>query len=175
MSPQIKTILYTTALSSYTRPVLRFTVGLARQHNAKIVLLHVVEPLNNSVRFLMESYLSPEKAEQLHREATSGILEKFHKRLETFCAEELGTTLEQTQVISEIRVVSGVPYEAILHEADRCNADLIVMGTHAGSSSLRVDFLGSTTRRLTLLSKRPVLIVPFVQAPDNEWPSQRRV
>ncbi|HCK81906.1 MAG TPA: universal stress protein [Candidatus Competibacter sp.] len=175
MSPQIKTILYTTALSPYTRPVLRFTVELAKQHDAKIVLLHVVEPLSSSVRFLMDNYLSPDKVEELHREATGGILEKFHRRLETFCAEELGSTLEQTQVISEIRVVSGVPHEAILREADRCNADLITMGTHAGSNALGNAVLGSTTRRITLSSRRPVLIVPFVQDPDNEWPSQRRI
>ena len=169
MLPQIKTILYTTALGSYTRPVFRYAVGLAQQHNARIVLLHVVEPLNNSVRFLMESYLSPEKARELDREATHGILEKFHQRLEAFCAEELGVTLDQTVTISEIRVVSGVPYEVILHEADRCNADLIIMGTHTGGAR-RVDFLGSTTRRLTLLSKRPVLIVPVSDSSSNEWP-----
>lgn len=82
--------------------------------------------------------------------------------------EELGATLEQTEVISEIRVISGVPYEVILHEADRCGADLIIMGTHTGGAG-RVDFLGSTTRRLTLLSKRPVLIVPVSDNPSNEW------
>lgn len=71
MLPQIKTILYTTALGSHTRPVFRFAVGLARQHDARIVLLHVVEPLNNSVRFLMESYLSPETTRELTREATT--------------------------------------------------------------------------------------------------------
>jgi len=169
MFPQIKTILYTTALGPHTRPVFRFAVSLARQHRARIVLLHVVEPLSNSVRLLMESYLPPEKAQEIHREATHGILEKFHKRLETFCAEELGATLEQTEVISEIRVVSGVPYEVILHEADRCEADLILMGSHAGIAK-RIDFLGSTTRRLTLLSKRPVLIVPVSDSPSNEWP-----
>ena len=169
MLPQIKTILYTTALGSYTRPVFRYAVGLAQQHNARIVLLHVVEPLNNSVRFLMESYLSPEKARELDQEATHGNLEKFHNRLEAFCVEELGATLEQTAIISEIRVVSGVPYEVILHEADRCEADLIIMGTHTGGAR-RVDFLGSTTRRLTLLSKRPVLIVPVSDNSSNEWP-----
>lgn len=168
MVPHIKTILYTTALGSHTRPVFRFAVGLAKQLNARIVLLHVVEPLNNSVRFLMETYLSPEQVHQLQHEATAGILEKFRNRLENFCAEELGTTLEETPLISEIRVVSGAPHEAILHEADQCNADLIVAGSHTGS---RVQsFLGSTSRRLTLLSKRPVLVVPVVDTPENEWP-----
>ena len=169
MFPQIKTILYTTALGPHTRPVFRFAVSLAKQHDARIVLLHVVEPLSNSVRFLLDNYLSPDKANELHHEATRGVLDKFHQRLDAFCAEELGSTLEQTMMIAEIRVISGIPHEVILHEADRCNADLIVMGTHTGSS-LRTDFLGSTSRRLTLMSKRPVLIVPVADSPDIQWP-----
>jgi len=169
MIPSIKTILYTTTLGSHTLPVFRFTVGLAKQHEARIVLLYVAEPLNNTTRFLIESYLAPDMAENLHREATHGILEKIHKRLEKFCADELGATLERTEIIAEIRVVSGSAPEMILQEADRCSADLIVMGTHTGST-LRTNLLGSTTRRVTLLSQRPVLIVPVTDNPDNEWP-----
>ncbi|MFZ1326314.1 MAG: universal stress protein [Candidatus Contendobacter sp.] len=168
MSPQIKTILYTTALGPHTRPVFRFAVNLARQQNARMVLLHVVEPLSNNVRFLIDNYLSPEKASELQHEATRGILEKFHKRLEAFCVEELGTTLEQTTTLAEIRVVNGLPCEVILEEADRCDADLIVVGAHSGSTP-RATFIGSTTRRLTLLSKRPVLIVPVADSPETQW------
>ena len=168
MVPQVKTILYTTALGSHTRPVFRFTVGLAQQLQARIILLHVVEPLSHSVRFLIDSYLKPDAAKDLHQQATKGLLEKLHKRLEAFCEEELATTLEQTTVISEIRVVSGLPCEVILYEADQHNADLIVMGAHTGH--MRTDLLGSTSRRVTLLAKRPVLIVPVADAPDNEWP-----
>jgi nucleotide-binding universal stress UspA family protein len=167
MVPQVKTILYTTALGSHTRPVFRFTVGLAQQLGARIILLHVVEPLNNSVRFLIDSYLKPDAAAELHHQSSQGLLEKIHKRLEAFCAEELGTTLEQTEVISEIRVVSGLACEVILYEADQRNADLIVMGTHTGH--VHTDLLGSTSRRVTLLSKRPVLLVPVTDKPDNEW------
>jgi nucleotide-binding universal stress UspA family protein len=167
MVPQVKTILYTTALGSHTRPVFRFTVGLAKQLGARIVLLHVVEPLSNSVRFLIDSYLKPDAAKDLHHQATEGLLEKIHQRLEAFCKEELGTTLEQTETISEIRVVSGLACEVILYEADQRNADMIVMGTHTGH--MHTDLLGSTSRRVTLLSKRPVLIVPVADSPDNEW------
>lgn len=167
MVPQVKTILYTTALGSHTRPVFRFTVGLAQQLGARIVLLHVVEPLSNSVRFLIDSYLQPDAAEHLHQQSSQGLLEKIHKRLEAFCQEELGATLEQTEVIAEIRVASGLAYEVILHEADQQKADLIIMGVHTGH--LRTDLLGSTSRRVTLLSKRPVLIVPVTDSPDNEW------
>ena len=167
MVPHVKTILYTTALGSHTRPVFRFTVGLAQQLGARIILLHVVEPLSSSVRFLIDSYLKPDAAEHLHQQATEGLLEKIHKRLEAFCEEELGTTLEKTEVIAEIRVASGLPCEVILHEADRHNADLIVMGTHTGHKP--TDLLGSTSRRVTLTSKRPVLVVPVAETPENQW------
>jgi nucleotide-binding universal stress UspA family protein len=43
------------------------------------------------------------------------------------------------------------------------------MGVHSGGTR-RIGFLGSTTRRITLLSKRPVLIVPVADADHNEWP-----
>lgn len=168
MVPQVKTILYTTALGSHTRPVFRFTVGLAKQLGARIILLHVVEPLNNSVRFLLDSYLKPDAAAQLHHEASQGLLEKIHKRMEAFCAEELSSTLEQTEVISEVRVVSGLACEVILREADRHNVEMIIMGTHTGSG-MQTDLLGSTTRRVTHLSKRPVLIVPVDDATNKEW------
>ncbi|MGB5064225.1 MAG: universal stress protein [Candidatus Competibacter sp.] len=168
MIPQVKTILYTTALGSHTRPVFRFTVGLAKQLGARIILLHVVEPLSNSVRFLIDSYLKPDAAKDLHRQASEGMLEKIHQRMEAFCTEELGSTLEQTEVIAEVRVASGLACEVILSEADRHNVDLIVMGTHTGSG-MRADLLGSTTRRITLLSKRPVLIVPVADGDSNGW------
>lgn len=169
MIPSITTILYTTTLSSHTLPVFRFTVGLAKQHGAKIVLLHVAEPLNNTTWFLIESCLSPDMVEKIQKEATHGILEKIHKRLERFCADELGSTLEQTDVIAEIRVVGGFAPDLILQEAERCNADLIVMGAYTGSV-LRTNLLGSTTRRVTLCSKRPVLVIPVADSADNEWP-----
>lgn len=168
MSALIKTILYTTALGPHTRPVFRFAVNLTREHNARMVLLHVVEPLTSNVRFLIDSYLSEDKAQELHREATSGVLDKFHKRLETFCAEELGSTLQETTLLSEIRVVSGLPCEVILEEAERCNADLIIVGSHSGIMR-RASFIGSTSRRLTLLSKRPVLIVPVTDSTETQW------
>jgi len=168
MVPEVKTILYTTALGSHTRPVFRFTVGLAKQLNARIILLHVVEPLSNSVRFLIDSYLQPEAAEHLHHASSQDLLEKIHKRMEAFCKEELDATLEQTEVISEVRVVSGMACEVILYEADRHNADMIVMGTHTGSG-MQTDLLGSTARRVTHLSKRPVLIVPVNDSTSQEW------
>ncbi|PIE83067.1 MAG: universal stress protein UspA [Candidatus Contendobacter odensis] len=168
MLPKIHTILYTTALGKHTRPVFRFAVSLAQQHNAKIILLNVAEPLSNSVRFLMENYLGTKKAEELRHEANSGILEKIHSRLEAFCKKELDATLTETEIISEIRVTCGTPCEVILEEADRCNADLIVMGTHT-HSDIYSHLLGSTARRVTLLSKRPVLIIPIVDNEGTQW------
>lgn len=43
--PTIKTILYTTSLNEYSRPVFRHAVQMARQNGAHIHMLHVVEPV----------------------------------------------------------------------------------------------------------------------------------
>jgi nucleotide-binding universal stress UspA family protein len=56
-----------------------------------------------------------------------------------------------------------------LYEAERHKVDLIIMGTHTGSGLRTGGLLGSTARRVTHLSKRPVLIVPVDDSTDKEW------
>lgn len=43
-APNIKTILYATDLGENTRPVFRLAVSQARRYNARLLMLHVVEP-----------------------------------------------------------------------------------------------------------------------------------
>jgi nucleotide-binding universal stress UspA family protein len=162
MLPEIKKILYTTNLQDDTRPVLRFAVSLAKTHNAKLTLLHVVEPLSDASRFMVEAYLSESMAEQLRTEIPQHVLDKIHSRLERFCAEELNTNLDQLDFIGEIKVIPGTPSEIIAREAEALDVDLIVAGRGHGSK-LRHFFLGSTAQRVTLISRKPVLIVPSLE------------
>lgn len=43
----IKTIRYSTDMGGHMRPVFRFTIGMAQQHEAKIIMLHVIEPISS--------------------------------------------------------------------------------------------------------------------------------
>ena len=171
MLPEIKKILYTTNLAESTRPVMKFAVSLAKKHNAKLYLLHVVEPLSDSGSFLIEAYLSEEMAQQvkemaakMRKETSQHVLDKIKARVERFCAEDLGATPEQSQFLGDIIVVSGPPAEMIVREAQNRGVDLIIVGSHA-DTSLKRALLGSTARKVTHLSRKPVLVVPM---PETE-------
>lgn len=162
MLPEIKKILYTTNLHDDTRPVLRFAVSLAKTHSAKLTLLHVVQPLSDANRFMVEAYLSQAMTEQLRAGVPQHVLDKIRSRLERFCTEELNAHLDQLDFIGDIKVLAGTPSEVIAREAESSGVDLIVAG-RGSSSTLRHLLLGSTARRVTLISQKPVLIVPVLE------------
>ena len=162
MLPEINKILYTTNLHDDTRPVLRFAVSLAKTHNAKLTLLHVVEPLSDASRFMVEAYLSESMTAQLRSDVPQHVLDKIHRRLERFCTEELNTNLDQLDFIEEVKVIPGTPSEVIAREAEVLGVDLIIAGRGRGST-LRHFFLGSTAQRIILISRKPVLIVPVLE------------
>jgi len=170
MLPEIKKILYTTDLGEGTRPVVQFAVSLAEKLNVELYLLHVVAPLTDSDSLLIEAYLSEEtehKVQELtarmREDASKQVLDKIKRRVERFCTEDFAATAEQRQrLIDNVRVVSGPPAETIVQEAEELGVDLIIVGSHAGFS-LKRAFLGSTARKLTHLSKKPVLVVPMAE------------
>jgi nucleotide-binding universal stress UspA family protein len=116
---------------------------------------------------MIEAYLShemAEKAEQLTKdlraEMSQQVLDKIKARVERFCSEELGATPDELDFMGDISVVSGSPAEVIVREAETRAMDLIVVGGH--TSTLRDALLGSTARKVTLMSHdKPVLIVPM--------------
>lgn len=171
MLPEIQKILYTTDLGESTRPVLRFAVSLAKKHGAKLYLLHVVKPLSDSDSFLIEAYLSEQMAHEakelaakMREEASQRVLDEIKGRVERFCAEDLDTTPEpQSQLFADISVVCGSPAEAIVREAEERDVDLIVVGGHTGFS-VKSAILGSTARKVTHLSRKPVLLVPLPES-----------
>jgi len=176
MLPEIKKILYTTDLSESTRPVVQFAVSLAKKLDARLYLLHVVEPLSDSHGLLIEAYLSDEMvqkakevAAKMREETSQRVLDQIKSRVERICAKDFDATPEQRQqLVDDIRVVSGPPAEAIVREADDLDVDLIIVGGHTGFS-LKSTILGSTARKVTHLSRKPVLVVPM---PESEtWSS----
>jgi nucleotide-binding universal stress UspA family protein len=60
-------------------------------------------------------------------------------------------------------VVRGLPKEAILHEAERWDADLIVVGSH-GYRGLRRLWLGSVSQAVSAHARCSVLIVRHPEA-----------
>ncbi len=153
--PEIKTILYTTTLSKYTRPVFRQAVQLANLYKAKIVMLHVVEPIGEMGHALIQNYLPEELIKKMHDEGIDNIKQTMKDRVAKACAEELADLDEKVEVNIEHAVIEGNFSDAIVDMADDIDADMIVMGSHnsLGRSS-------AVTRHVIKYSKRPVLVVP---------------
>ncbi|HEY5717852.1 MAG TPA: universal stress protein [Motiliproteus sp.] len=153
--PAVKTILYTTTLDKHTRPVFRQAIKLASLYNAKVVMLHVVEPIGEMGHALIQNYLPQEMIKKMHDEGIDNIKKTMQERVAKACAEELNGIDENVKVEIEPMVVEGNYTDAICDTAAALKADLIVMGSHnsLGRSS-------ATTRHVIKYSGRPVLVVP---------------
>ena len=156
MIPKLKKILYATDLSKNSAYAFYFAIDVAQRQDAKIVILHVVEPLPPVVRF----YGTLEKEEQVYRKEKTADLEIIRKRLEEICqkVEKSGTAC--LMLVSNILVRVGHPVEEILKAADEEECDLLVLGSH-GKGFLKQTFLGSVSHKVLDRSRRPVFIVPL--------------
>ncbi|QFY89115.2 universal stress protein [Magnetovirga frankeli] len=151
-----KHILYATDLGRHTRPVFRQAVRLAQKFNANIIMLHVVEPLGRTGASILSVYLPDSDLERVEHEGMRKTVEQMRQRLERFCEEEMEAHNLDSLHVSDIVVTSGRVDEQILKQAEKHQADLILLG----SCYRRQGLHGDSTHRLTQHAKVPVLIVP---------------
>jgi nucleotide-binding universal stress UspA family protein len=158
MAYTVKSILYATDLGPHGPEVFSHATAVAQQFGAKIHIVHVVEPMGEYAHSLLVNYLPEDKLNALRREGFDEARQEISRRLEKFCQEKLyaGTA----GLVASAQVLDGLPYQVILDEAKRINADLIVMGSH-GQTALGEMFMGSVAHKVTLKSTVPVLLVPI--------------
>ena len=145
MLPQIETILYATGLGQGAPYVFRYALTMARQHQAKIVAVHALEPLSPFGQSLVEQYISHDSSEELHSKARETVKAQLQQRMETLCARECSGASDCRDLVSAIHIVEGYPDQVILNTAKACSADLIIMGAHRHTRIGEV-MLGSTAR-----------------------------
>ncbi len=153
--PDIKTILYTTSMGKHSRPVFRQAVKMASVYNAKIVMLHVVEPIGETGQALIQNYLPQDLIKTMHDEGLEKIKANMKERVVKFYEEEMKAMDNQSGLDIEQVVGEGNRSDEIVEVANAINADLIVMGSHnsLGRSS-------STTRAVIKYAERPVMVIP---------------
>jgi nucleotide-binding universal stress UspA family protein len=144
----IQNILHPTDFSQHSEFAFRLAAALARDYDAKLVILHV--------------------AQQPVIMYTEGIIPAQPEHHE----EELREQLLQLQVQHpNVHVVhlleDGNPGEEILRIADEFPADLIVMGTH-GRRGLQRLLMGSVAEYVLERASCPVLTVK-TPVPDQPW------
>lgn len=136
-----RTILVTTDFSEQALAGVEEAARLGRRLGSKLVLLYVVEDRMPPVL----DATSWTAAMKEHR----GIAER---NLAAYADEHLAGC-EHEEVVAV-----GHPHEAILKEASKCSAELIVMASH-GYGLLGRALLGSTTERVLHDAPCPVLVV----------------
>lgn len=167
MLPKIETILYTTGLGPGAPYVFRHALALARQYQARIVVVHAVEPLSAFGQSLVEQYISHDDSEAMHRKAQETVKAQIQGRIEQLCAKECSVATECQNLVNSIQVIEGYPAQVILDAAEDCSADLIVMGSHRRSMIGEV-VLGSTTRKVLHSATMPVFVVRIPEGYTEE-------
>jgi len=166
MIPKIKKLLYATDLSENSAYAFYFAIDLAQKHNAKIIILHVVEPMSSQVYPFMKS----ETIAKTEKGNVEEAIEKIKNRLQSFCRRveaEIGSPC--IELVSKILVPLGHPTEEILNTADREDCDLIILGTH-GKGFLAHTFLGSVSSAVLHRTRKPVFIIPLPSEKTNmDW------
>ncbi len=81
MIPQIRKILYATDLSKNSAYAFLYAVDMAQRHDAKIVILHAIEPLPSIVRF----YGSLEEETRYYEHEKTVDTDLIKKRIQDFC------------------------------------------------------------------------------------------
>jgi nucleotide-binding universal stress UspA family protein len=160
MITKIRRILYATDLSPNSAYAFQYAVNSAIKHDAKIIILHVFEPISPAIRTQIIGHLDHEKMKKIFDDRVSYTIDRIKKRLNTFSEKELKDYSKTEDLIESIQVCEGFPANAILEKANELECDAIVMGTH-GKGIIAYTFLGSVAKRVLRRTRKPVFIIPL--------------
>lgn len=142
----IQNILVPTDFSTQAESALKVAAQLAKQNNAKIYLLHILEmPVH--LTDLMSSGASAPAPEAVF------FMKQTHKKFEEVL---------ESSYLDEIEVIETVSFEDVLNgiidSIKKNDIDIIVMGSH-GSSGFEELFIGSNAEKVVRTSEKPVLVI----------------
>lgn len=123
----------------------RIAIDLAGRWHSRVRAVYVVE------RAEVDGSTGADVAARL-RDSGVAILDRI-----AAMGSEQGVTVEKA-------LLEGVPFDLILDDARKWNADVIVMG-RTGRTGPGRALLGSEAERVLEFSDRPVLIVPATERP----------
>ena len=159
MIPQVQKILYATDLSKNSSYAFLYAVDMAKRYNARIVVLHAVEPFRHMYD---ESGIGiEERVKKAKKQEQEKSIEEIQKRLQEVCKHtETQVGFPCSELVSKTLVPLGYPVEEILKAAEEEGCDAIFLGTH-GKGFLRQTFLGSVAGSVLERSRKPVFVIPL--------------
>lgn len=129
--------------SAYADQALEYAIALAQKLQARLTLLHVIQPLPISGAD-MGVALPYAYFEELETELRQALEEKLQR-------------VHQAGLEGDYVLVHGTPFQAIIDTATAQHTDLIIMGTH-GRTGLTHVLMGSVAERVVRLGPCPVLV-----------------
>jgi nucleotide-binding universal stress UspA family protein len=153
----LRTLMYATDLGPYSAYDLAYVEQLARSQAAKVVMVHVVPPLEPWMQALFEpsGTLQPQFVASRLEAMLASIREQT---VEWLLEDEFG--IDFAPFLQDVLVLAGPPARIIVDQAQRCQVDVIVLGRHSSHSQGVEPELGSVARKVLQLSSVPVLFLP---------------
>jgi len=142
---RLKKVLLPTDFSESARHAFTYGLSFAREYEAELVLLHVVE--NLTVGYASDLFPVP--------------MAEVFQEISGYAKAELARLGEEARgrgVSVQELVVQGKPSVEIIRFAAENQVDMIVLGTH-GKGVLDQALFGSTTERVVRRAPCPVLTV----------------
>ena len=137
---KIHTILHPTDFSPRSEHAFQLACTLARDHGARLLVLHVIDQPIAAYGGVMTAPPAPPPVEER---------KSAQEQMRRMCASE-------PKLLIEHRLQDGDPARWILQIATDCKCDLIVMGTH-GRTGLRRLLMGSVAEQVLRNAACPVL------------------
>lgn len=137
---QLRTVVYATDLSRVSISALQYATGIACDHDAQLIALHVEHDPRRD--FLFDRAMSLQHLQDWLKDRIDGLADALTG---VKCCVEFGK-----------------PYAAIVRAAEEHHADLLVLGARGlGAVSISAShFLGGTAYDVVCSATCPVLIVP---------------
>jgi len=142
---QIKTILFPTDFSNGARAAMDHAISLAKDYQAKLILLYVIQDISIAEWYIPSSLSVADLVDDMQKSAS--------QEMDKWIAD-VSVTVKNVEKM----VVRGVPFVEIIQTAKEKNADLIVIGTH-GRTGIDHMLFGSTAEKVVRKSACPVLTV----------------
>ena len=140
---RLNNILVPTDFSPASLKALHYGIAFARQFNAVLSLVHVVEPRPAVAGF---------ESVPITIDDTQ-VLKNFERRLTEFTAENV-----PAGIVVNTLVQHGSAFEEVVSTAKARDIDLIIASTHGHTGFKRVLF-GSTAERIVQRAPCPILVV----------------
>lgn len=150
----MKIILAAIDFSESAKLVIARAVTLSRALNARLVFLHVIQPVPGTASEYGFSDVAARIAGAAVRDASQRLA-------------QLERNLLAQKIPASAIHVRGVPGSAIIEGAQELNASYIVLGSH-GHGALYELIVGSTASRVITEATCPVVVVPTRTQPAGE-------